>query len=59
VDLLTRESNVVTFDNCDAENIEQQKQGKIDQACGFHISEKFFSMAHNNMFDKYLHNENQ
>ena len=59
VDLLTRESNVVTFDNCDAENIEQQKQGKIAQACGFHISEKFFSMAHNNMFDKYLHNENQ
>ena len=59
VDLLTRKSNIVTFDNCDAENIEQQKQGKIDQACGFHISEKFFSMAHNNMFDKYLHNENQ
>ncbi len=59
VDLLTRESGTVTYDTYDDQNIKEQKQGKIDQACGFHLSEKFFSMAHGNMFDKYLRNENQ
>ena len=36
-----------------------QKENKVDQSPGFYISQKFFSMVHQNMFDKYLYNENQ
>lgn len=59
VDLTTRAgSGVVTFDTYDSEFIQLQKQNQIQYKGGFYISEKFFSMAHKNMFDKYLQNEN-
>ena len=59
VDLITRDkSGVVTFDTYDSEFIQLQKQNQILHKGGFFISEKFFSMAHKNMFDKYLQNEN-
>ena len=59
VDLITRhKSGVVTFDTYDKEIIKLQKQDRIYHRGGFYISEKFFSMAHKNMFDKYLRNEN-
>ena len=59
VDLITRaKSGVVTFDTYDSEFSQLQKQNQILHKGGFFISEKFFSMAHKNMFDKYLQNEN-
>ena len=59
VDLLTRPSGMVMFDTYDDEFIKLQQQGDIDADGGVHMSEKFFSMVHQNKFDKYLHNENQ
>ena len=59
IDLLTKKSGTVMFDPCDEEVIRLQKENKVDQSPGFYISQKFFSMVHQNMFDKYLYNENQ
>ena len=56
--LKTKDTGVITYDTYDDETIKLLQKGKIDQDCGFHISEKFFSMAHRHVFDKYLHYEN-
>jgi len=56
--LLTKQSGTVMFDPYDKQFSKLQKDGKVDQSPGFYISQKFFSMVHKNMFDKYLYNEN-
>jgi len=58
VKLLTKQSGIVMFDPYDKEFSKLQKDGKVDQSPGFYLSQKFFSMVHKNMFDKYLYNEN-
>ena len=58
VNLLTKQSGTVMFDPYDKQFSKLQKDGKVDQSPGFYISQKFFSMVHKNMFDKYLYNEN-
>jgi hypothetical protein len=59
VNLLTKKSGIVMFDQYDNEVIQMQKEQQTDQYPGFYISHKFFRMVHENMFDKYLYNENQ
>jgi hypothetical protein len=59
INLLTKKSGIVMFDPCDEEVIQMQRGQHTDQYPGFYISHKFFRMVHENMFDKYLYNENQ
>lgn len=57
--LLTKTSGTVMFDPYDGEVLKLQREKKVMQDTGFYISEKFFSLAHQKVFDKYLHNEDQ
>tara|TARA_Y100001937_G_scaffold58960_1_gene80904 strand:- start:754 stop:1620 length:867 start_codon:yes stop_codon:yes gene_type:complete len=58
MNLLTKKSGTVLFDPKDAEILKLQNEKIVAQRPGFYISQKFFSMVHQNMFDKYLYNEN-
>ena len=58
MNLVTKASGTVLFDPKDEEILKMQKEKRVDQSPGFYISQKFFSMVHQNMFDKYLYNEN-
>ena len=59
IQLLTKKSGTVMFDPYDQETLLLQSEKKVEQDTGFYISEKFFSLAHQKVFDKYLYNENQ
>jgi len=58
MNLVTKTSGTVLFDPKDAEILKMQNEKIVAQRPGFYISQKFFSMVHQNMFDKYLYNEN-
>ena len=58
MNLLTKASGTVLFDPKDEEILKMQNEKKVTERPGFYISQKFFSMVHQNMFDKYLYNEN-
>ena len=58
MNLVTKTSGTVLFDPKDAEILKMQNEKIVAERPGFYISQKFFSMVHQNMFDKYLYNEN-
>ena len=58
MNLVTKASGTVLFDPKDEEILKMQNEKTVEERPGFYISQKFFSMVHQNMFDKYLYNEN-